>query len=228
MSSPATSQDSRVELLRWAAGLGAVTAEALALLEGAPLASARGRLTAATREGLLCRARPLTGRPAIYTLTRAGSRAAGLEGLGSRPVSAAGAEHAIACAQVAAALSRAHPSCRVMGEAELRARAAPGGSIPVAVLSRQAHDSPLSHRADLALVPQGVAGGLPVLIEVELSVKAPRRLEAICRAWARCRGVAGVVYLASPVVEEPLRRAIARASASSAVAVVPLASVIGE
>jgi hypothetical protein len=28
---------------------------------------------------------------------------------------------------------------------------------------------------------------LPVAVEVELSVRGARRLEAICRAWAHCR-----------------------------------------
>jgi hypothetical protein len=39
-------------------------------------------------------------------------------------------------------------------------------------------------RLDLVLFPDAA---LPVAVEVELSVKAARRLEAICRAWVRCR-----------------------------------------
>jgi len=59
-------------------------------------------------------------------------------------------------------------------------------------------------------------------VEVELAVKAPRRLAAICRAWARCREVAGVLSLAAPAAERALLRAIADADASPRVLVVPL------
>jgi hypothetical protein len=59
-------------------------------------------------------------------------------------------------------------------------------------------------------------------VEVELAVKAPRRLAAICRAWARCREVAGVLYLAAPAAERALTRAIVDGDASPRVLVVPL------
>ena len=59
-------------------------------------------------------------------------------------------------------------------------------------------------------------------VEVELTVKAPGRLAEICRGWARARCVAGVLYLVSPQVERPLRRAIERARAGEKLVVVPL------
>ena len=40
----------------------------------------------------------------------------------------------------------------------------------------------------------------PVAVEVELSVKASRRLQAICCAWGRCRLVSEVRYYAPPQV----------------------------
>ena len=64
--------------------------------------------------------------------------------------------------------------------------------------------------------------GLPVAVEVELTIKAPERLAAICRAWARARCVAGVLYLAPPEVERAVQRAIDRAQAHERVVVVPL------
>ncbi|HEX4563247.1 MAG TPA: hypothetical protein VH115_02230, partial [Solirubrobacteraceae bacterium] len=83
----------------------------------------------------------------------------------------------------------------------------------------------LWHRPDLVLWPR--AGEcLPTAVEVELTVKAPRRLEEICRAWARARCVAGAVYVAAPNVEPALARAIARAKAHERVVVVPLAVVV--
>ena len=63
---------------------------------------------------------------------------------------------------------------------------------------------------------------LPVAVEVELTCKAPRRLASICQAWARCRCVAGVIYLAAPDVLRPLARAIEQAHAGERVIALPL------
>jgi hypothetical protein len=72
---------------------------------------------------------------------------------------------------------------------------------------------------------------LPVAVEVELTIKAPRRLVEICRAWARCRRVAGVLYLAPATlpadVERALSRAVAEARACEEVIVVPLSALPG-
>ncbi len=110
----------RVALLRWTAGLGGVTAEALAERQDIAVASARARLLGAERAGLLLRSRPLAGRPALYTVTPAGMRAAGTRGLEPCRVSPSNAMHLIECAGVAAALERCYPDHRVPGERELR------------------------------------------------------------------------------------------------------------
>jgi hypothetical protein len=68
---------------------------------------------------------------------------------------------------------------------------------------------------------------MPVVVEVELTVKAPRRLTAICRAWARCRTVAGVLYLAPANVERALSRAVAEVHAGEQSVVIPLTAVPG-
>ncbi len=215
----------RVAMLQWTAGLGAVTAEALAVREDLTVASARARLLAAERAQLLLRCRPLAGEPALYALTSAGMRATGLRGVEPCRVSAATATHAIACAGAAAVLERRYPDHRVLGERELRRderdRGAPLAS---ACLGRGANGASLLHRPDLVLWPQRPAAGLPVAVEVELTVKAPRRLLGICRAWARCRCVAGVVYLAAPAVERPLLRAVEQVRAGSRIVVVPVDS----
>jgi hypothetical protein len=217
---PAPSPE-RVALLQWTARMGAVTAQALAIVQSVSESSARTRLRAAERAGLLTCSRPLAKQPALYTLTRAGMRSCGLRGLDPCRVSAAGAMHLIACAAVAAALERSYPDHRVLGERELRRDQRELG---VAVASAQmgvgAHGKPLLHRPDLVLWPEESAEGLPVAVEVELTIKAPRRLTDICRAWARCRTVAGVLYLAPPEVERALQRAIARAQAHQQIMVV--------
>ena len=212
----------RLRLIRWTARIGAVTAEALAEREQWTLASARARLLGAERVGLLSRHRPLIGQPALYTVTRAGLRAAGLRGLDPMSVSAANARHAIVCVSTAVLLERAYADNWVMGERELRREErecrAPMAS---ATLRDSAHGMPLLHRPDLVLWAK-VDQRPPVAVEVELTVKAPRRLLEICRAWARCRCVSGVLYLASAEVRGPLERAVARAQAGDRIVLLPL------
>jgi len=214
----------RLDILRWTASLGAITAEALAVRQAVPVASARGRLSAACRRGLLRRSRPLSERPALYTLTAAGARAAGLPGLGRVHVSESTASHLVVCALAAAALERCYPDRRVLGERELRSSEKACGH-PLAsarLVGRYAGCTGL-HRPDLVLAPVSEDDlALPVAVEVELSVKAPGRLSEICRAWARCSQVAGVLYLVSERVQPALTRAVAAARAGERIAVVRL------
>lgn len=233
----------QLALVRWIAGLGAVTAEALAVHLGVSVASARGRLRAAVAKGLLCRYAPLAGQPALYGVTRAGLRAAGVEDIDPCTVSAAGATHLIECARVAVALERCFPDHRVEGERRLRAREracgrllasahvgasasmnAGAGAAGGSAAGAGAEPGRRRHRPDLVLWPTDAAAGLPVAVEVELTVKAPERLAAICRAWARTACVAGVLYLAPPEVERAVARAIERARAQDRVLVVALAA----
>jgi hypothetical protein len=56
-----------------------------------------------------------------------------------------------------------------------------------------------------------------VPVEVELSVKSTRRLEAICRAWARCRLIESVRYYATPLAAHAVARAVDRVSAQDVI-----------
>jgi hypothetical protein len=209
--------------MRWTAGIGAVTAEALAENCGSTVRSARARLLAAERHALVRRRRPLAGRPALYTITRAGLAVSGMRGVEPCRVSAANAHHLIACAAIAAALERCYPDHRVLGERELRRDERECGTpLASARLGVGPDGSPLLHRPDLVLLESGPQPGRPVAVEVELTIKASGRLVEICRAWARCRCVAGVLYLAPPEVERAVARAIDRAHAAERVVVVPL------
>jgi hypothetical protein len=214
----------RISIVRWAAGLGAVTAEALAEHLGLSVASARARLAAAERERLLERCSLLKGRPALYAVTRTGLRAADVRGVDPYKVSASNALHLVECAHAAAALERCYPDHRVQGERELRGeerelrRALASAELGVG----RRGEEPRRHRPDLVLWPQDPAAGLPVAVEVELTVKAPERLAAICRAWARAHCVAGVLYLAAPQAQRAVWRAIERAHAHERVVAVPL------
>ncbi len=218
----------QLELTRWIAGLGAVTAEALALRGEITPASARARLLAAERAGLLRGSRLLVGAPALYVATRGGLRAAGVCGCEPCRVSVANAPHAIACAGAAAVLERAYPDHQVMGERELRRRERESGvALASAQLGEAAGGTPLLHRPDLVLWPRSPHERLPVAVEVELTVKAPRRLLDICRAWARCRCVAGTLYLAAEDVRRPLACAIERAQADERIVLLALDALTG-
>jgi hypothetical protein len=217
----------RVAIVQWTARMGAITAEALACRQRIGVASARSRLLAAERDGLLSRRRLLVGQPALYIHTRAGMRVSGLRELRLCRVSSANAVHLIACAAVAAGLEHAYPDHRLVGERELAcAEREQGVPFASARLPGGYRGGPLVHRPDLALLPKPPAPGKPVVVEVELTVKAPRRLEDICRAWARNRHLGGALYLAPADVERALERAIERARADERVVVAPLDALV--
>jgi hypothetical protein len=217
----------QIELARWTASLGAVTAEALAHRRAVSVASARARLVAAQRAGLLSRERPLAGRPSLFSATRAGLRACGARGMQACDVKNGTANHLIECAAVAAALERCYPDHRVAGERELRRDEQEHGRLLASAQLgwAQAPDKD-RHRPDLVLWPSAT-GELPVVVEVELTIKAHQRLVEICRAWARSRTVAGVLYFAPADVERALWRAIEEAQASERIVVLPLDSLPG-
>src|SRR6476469_9711495 len=215
----------RVDLLDWTARMGAVTAEALAVRQRSTLAAARSRLLAAERDLQVQRRGLLAGGPTLFAITRAGLRDASVSGLEPCRISVANAPHAIACARAAAELERRYPDHRVAGERELRRdERLSGVALPSARLGRAPDGGPLLHRPDLVLWPDGPRGGLPVAVEVELTTKSPRRLAQICQAWARCRHVGGVLYLAAPAVVPAVARAIAKTNAGRAIVVLPLAA----
>ena len=203
----------QLELVRWTAGLGAVTAEALAVRDRTPRpASARGRLAFARRAGLMQEWRLLRGRPVLYTVTRGGLRAAEIVGLAPMRVSASSAAHAVECCRAAVALEAAYGEGHtVAGEPAIRST-----GIGLALAPGQR-----THRPDLLLVPRE-GRQPPIAVEVELTVKSPRRLETICRCWARERSVCGAIYVVSPEVKAPLRRAIERTGAGDQIAVLEL------
>jgi hypothetical protein len=218
---------SRQALLEWIAGLGAASAEAVASRECTSVRSARSRLVAAERAGLLASHRPLSAQPALYTLTPAGMRAVGWGGTSPSRVSNTNAPHLLATARAAAALERCYPDHRVMGERALRRAERLSGAPLASARLEGGPDRSVLHRPDLVLWPLEARGELPVAFEVELAVKAPQRLIRICRAWGRCRGVGGVVYLAAPDAERALARAVELVRASDRVLVLPLGALPG-
>ncbi len=134
------------------------------------------------------------------------------------------AAHSGACALVAAALARRYPGIAVLGEPVLRREDARGAGWSCELGGRGGE---ARHRPDLVLAGAGTGvARSPVAVEVELSEKAPRRLDAICRAWSRSRAVEGVVYFVAPAAAGAVTRAVERARAQDRVLVLPLEGVI--
>ncbi|HEX5224638.1 MAG TPA: replication-relaxation family protein [Solirubrobacteraceae bacterium] len=210
----------RAATLGWIARTGPVTAGALAVREGCGLASARSHLAALARAGLVRRSAPLRDAPPLYTISPHGLRTAGTRGVAPAPVSAAAAAHAIACAEVAVRLQARWPELEVIGEHAIRARERDGvPSLSCLAGTLTADGRHVTHRADLAVI-----GEPPLVVEVELTAKAPARLARICRAWARCSTVSGVLYVVSASAQQPVARAVAREHAGSRIAIVRLAA----
>jgi DNA-binding Lrp family transcriptional regulator len=205
------------QLLGWLASIGAAGGDDIAAACGLGPGAARSRLRRLERDGLVRQVRLLADAPALYLLTRRGLRAAGRPELGLATVSAAGFAHQLAVARVAAALACEH--AQIHGERELRAlERSRGQSLASAEIGYAADGSLALHRPDLVVW----TGSGPVAVEVELTVKAPRRLRAIVRGWARSRRVAGVVYYAAPHAARAVAAACRHEQAEDRVAVLPL------
>ncbi|HUB76839.1 MAG TPA: hypothetical protein VL977_07270 [Solirubrobacteraceae bacterium] len=209
------------KLLGWLAAIGAAGTAELADALGATDASAAARLRALARVGLVRREQLLAAEPALWLITPAGLRAAGRADLGPVRVSGSSFRHQLECARTARALERAAAGAyTVHSERELRAWERAAGPLASAELAYGCW--PDLHRPDLVLLRAD--RGLPVAIEVELTVKAPARLRAIVRAWARSRRVAQAVYYATEPAARALVRAVEAERAESQVTVLALAA----
>lgn len=204
------------EIVEWVGRLGAACAPDVMARFAIGRSAAYRRLGVLADAGLLRSVRLLHARPALLVATREGLRFAGLADFEVCHVGVASANHWAQCARVAVALQRSEPGYRVRSERELRAvELDRGHAVASAQLGRLPDGRVRLRRPDLVLTSR--TGGLPVPIEVELSVKAPRRLEAICRAWARCQIVDGVRYYAPPHVARAVRRAADKVHASDVI-----------
>lgn len=174
------------------------------------MAAMRTGRTVTYRRFARCEAAGLVERvavPVVGTLlraTREGRRYVGLGSLPPAPVRPGGVAHDLRCAELAITIEReCGEGARLLTERELmlaeRVEGRPIASVPITVRGREG-----LHRPDLAILG---AGGVSA-VEVELSAKAPRRLEAIMRAWRRASYIAEVRYLCGSA---GVRRAVERA-----------------
>jgi hypothetical protein len=208
------------EILSWVARLGAAGAEHVQARFGMGRSQAYARLSALSSDGLLEQKRLLHRTPGLYLASAEGLRWTRLERLGVRRLSAGGFQHAWQLASTAVALYAHLPDRRQLSERELRALEDDEQRLIASVaLGELPGGRPALHRPDLALL--GGEGDV-LAIEVELSVKAARRLQSIARAYARARHLTHVYYLAAPPAARAVTRAAAEVRASDRITVLAL------
>lgn len=208
---------STTAMLDWLAATGAASASELAAVAALGSRAVLTRLRALEQAGLVNSAELLRGEPALHALTRRGLRAAGRPELDPVAISTSSFGHCLAVARVAVALRAAGES--VGGERELRAfERIEGKSLASAAVGVARDGGTAWHRPDLVCWR---AGG-PLAIEVELTVKAPERLRAVVRGWARSRLVEGVVYYATTPAARALTAAVRIEGAHESVAILAL------
>ena len=203
-----------LEVLEFVARYGLVTRGVVAAWAGT------GATVTWTRERRLCQAGLLRTVPTyedgapLLLCTRRGLLACGRTELGLARFSEARAHHSVVAAMLGAELELA--GARVLSEREIFARERLTGE--------RIYSAPLRngryHSADLVRLGDAIEA-----IEVELTPKAPRRLDELVRAWRRAivaRRIGRVVYRCSPEVLEYVKRAIERTRAQSYVIAEPL------
>jgi hypothetical protein len=211
------------QIVGWLGRIGAASAEHVMARFGMGRSWAYARLSQLVSGGLLEQRTLLYRQPGLYVATAEGLRWTFLERLGVYKVGPGGVQHATELAAAAVALHCAFPDCQLLSERELRVTESDEGK-PIASVSlgELPGGHPASHRPDLALIDPD---DRVLAIEIELSVKAPRRLQQICRAYARARHLARVYYLATPSAARAVARAVAETRSEGRITVLPLGDV---
>jgi len=208
------------EIVSWIGCLGAASAGHVMGRFYMGRSWAYARLSKLVMDELLEQKTLLYRQPGLYLATADGLRWRGLQRLGVYKVSPGGFQHAQEVANAAVSLHRILPDWEVLSEREIRLQENDQDElIASARLGELPGGRQALHRPDLALVS---LDGQIVAVEVELSVKAPRRLAAICRAWARARHISGVYYIATPAAARAVERAIAETRSEDRIVVLPI------
>jgi hypothetical protein len=204
------------ELVRFVGLHGAVAMEHVMLALGVGRTAAYRRVAACIEANLLERFDLLRGVPSILRATPSGLHYAGL-GLRVATISPGSVDHWLRCASTAILLSAEFGADAILSERQLRQlEEVEGRPLFSAKVGELPNGAPRLHRPDLAVITPG----LPLAIEVELTPKAPRRLEALIRAWRRAEWVGEVRYYCEPgLTRRAVERAIAKTHAERRVSV---------
>lgn len=207
-----------VEVLEFVARYGVVPREVVKMWAGSGRSAAAAR-ERRLREAGLIEVRPGFGGGRLVVCRRGGLKAVGREELAVPRLSPATVRHDGVAARVGAGLERA--GLDVLCEREIEARErAEAGRVLSAPRRGGGH-----HRPDLVVL---TATG-PVAIEVGLTDKSARRLDALMRSWRRAvsaGGFAGVRYLCAPRALPYVERAVARTAGERAITVESLEGLI--
>lgn len=194
------------ELVRLVGRHGVMTIEQVMVAMGVGRTATYRRAAALIEAGLLERLDLLRSEPRLLHATRDGLRYAGL-GMPVAKVSPGAVDHLLRCVDAASWMGSRYAPSPILTEREIAFAEAieerPIASAEVGTIRGR----PRMHRADLAVM----RGQGTIAIEVELTPKAPRRLEAILRGWRLAiagRIVTEVHYLCQP---GQTRRAVERA-----------------
>jgi len=208
------------EIAGWIGRLGAAGAEHVMGRFTMGRSAAYEHLSRLVWDGLLEQKVLLYRKPGLYVATAEGLRRCGLERLAIYRISSGGFEHAQEVATAAVSLHRGFPGWELLSEREIRVQEGDRHELVASArLAERPDGRHALHRPDLALIsPEGRT----LAIEIELSIKAPRRLAAICRGWARARHVSHTYYLAEPAPARAVARAIAETRAEDRITVVAL------
>ncbi len=210
------------EICGWVGRMGAVEVRHIQRRWGVCRSVAYGLVGRLVEAGLLQRVPTLPGDPTLIAATSDGIDYAHLA-LPQAKVGPTQVDHWLWCADVVLWAEERWGPGAVTTERELRwIELAEGKPIGSCVVGELPDGRPMLHRPDLLV--SGPSGR--IAIEVELSVKTPRRLEAIVRSWRRARHLDEVLYLvATGPPQRAVERAVRKAHAEERVRVIELENV---
>jgi hypothetical protein len=199
------------ELLRYVGRHGVVRIGQVMAAMDAGRSVTYDRVAACVEAGLLERLELVRSEPGLLRATRDGLRYAGL-GLSLAVVSPGAVDHWLRCAATAQLLGEEFGQERILTEREIvLAEQIEERPIASAKVGELPNGAPRMHRADLAvLADEGT-----IAIEVELTPKAPRRLQGLMRGWRRAVGSGAVAEVHYHCAPGQTRRAVERAVAKT-------------
>jgi hypothetical protein len=212
-------RDRDLELVRYVGRHGVVRIGQVMVAMGAGRTVTYDRVAACVEAGLLERLELVRSEPGLLRATRDGLRYAGL-GLPLATITPGAVDHWLRCASTAQLLGERFGHDRVLTEREVvLAEQIEERPIASAEVGHLPNGAPRMHRADLAVL----ADAGTIAVEVELTPKAPRRLQALMRAWRGAIGsrvVAEVQYHCAPgQTRKAVERAVAKVYAEKFIAI---------
>lgn len=185
-----------LDVVTWIGRIGAATVSHVMARFGLSRSVAYDRVAVCLEARLLRRTRVLHRVPALLVATDEGLQAAGLA-LSAVEISPSLATHHHVCAEAALWLEGEYGRERLLSVRELTLEERVlGRPIASAKVGELPSGAPQLHRPDFVIVGDGGAHA----IEVELTAKAPARLDHILRGWRRSERVRQVSYLCAPGV----------------------------